>query len=291
MRTTTVLLVLMLGAAGCGGPSAAEVAATQAAAKKKAQQDLDKAPIWIGRVTGHEGIYGDKVVIEYGGRYPAQVRLAHVDPLHDCDISDEDYDDQYTAAIQHGAPVGATVAVVRSLRKDGRFEVEKKGFVHPVAPDGTANLSVPSLNERLTRNGVAQPDPRVVLRPEEYEDDLEESIDSAREHLSDLNFKYWRKIVAGYVQADKKRRGPAGKCAAYEVREQLREQEREREAEEDRRRYERQSRKWRLGPDGREGTDDDYSHENTRDSGTGGGGSSGGGGFNVPGRLCPTRFC
>ncbi len=222
-RPTALLLVLMLGAVGCGGPSAAEVAATQAAAKKKAQQDLDEAPIWIGRVTGHEGIYGDKVVIDYGGRYPAQVRLAHVDPLHDCYVSDEDYDGEYTAAIRRGVPIGATVAVVRSLRKDGQFEIEDKGFVHPVAANGTANLSVPSLNERLTADGVAQPDPRAVIRPEEYEDDLEESIDSARGQLSDLNFKYWREIVAGYVQADKKRRGPVGECATYEIREQERE--------------------------------------------------------------------
>lgn len=276
VAAAVLAVVVALSVAACA-PSAEEVARLQKVALEKAQEELEDDPIWVGKVVGYDGLIDDLVVVDYGAKYPARVDLARILPIDRCDYSaKDDFDEQYTAAIQKGAPIGATVAVVRSKERDGRFASGDDGFLHPVTADGKADLQARSLNQRLVAAGLAQPDPTVLVRPDDYQDTIAETIALQRERLSELDFGYWSSFVTAYVVADKKRLGPVGACAAYQLVVIAKREEREREYERDRRRYE-------LGPDGRRGTRDDNSY------GSSGGG--GGGGFNIPGGLCPTRFC
>lgn len=268
-------VVAALGVTACA-PSAQEVARVERVALDKAQEDLADDPVWVGKVVGYKGLIDDLVVVDYGARYPAEVDLARILPIDRCDYTvQDDYDAQYTAAIQKGAPIGATVAVVRSRQRDGSFAYGTDGFLHPVTADGQPDLTARSLNQRLVAAGLAQPDPTVVVRPGYGQETVAESVAQQREWLHELDFDYWSSFVTAYVVADNKRLGPVGACASYDVKVIAEREAREREHERDRRRYE-------LGPDGRRGTRDDNSYGDSRDDG---------GSFDVPGFLCPTRFC
>lgn len=265
----------VLGVTACA-PSAEELARIERVSREQAQEALADDPVWVGEVVGYKGLIDDLVVLDYGAKYPAEIDLARILPIRRCDYAvKDDYGQQYTAAIQKGAPIGATVAVVRSRDRDGRFSVGDDGFLHPVTADGKPDLAARSLNQRLVAAGLAQPDPTVVVRPEHGQLTVAESVAQQRERMHELDFGYWSSFVTAYVVADKKRLGPVGACASYEVKVRAEREARERERERDRRRYE-------LGPDGRRGTRDDNSYGDSRDDG---------GSFDVPGFLCPTRFC
>lgn len=145
-RIVPLLLLSGLAVAGCGATNA-ELAANGSAPKpltpaqvKAAQKQAEDAPVWIGTVLGYKGSIDDLVVLDYGGWHETRVDLAHVVPPDDCDYnSDADFSAPYTAAIQKFAPVGSTIAVVRSQDRDGTPAVELKGYLYPVNADRTGS--------------------------------------------------------------------------------------------------------------------------------------------------------
>lgn len=275
------LAALVLTMLAACGPSEFELAAQKREAAEAKERELDEAPVWVGTVVGYDGIIDDLIVLDYGGKYEARIDLAHIDWVDsECEYATEiDYNAIYTAAIHKAAPIGGKIAVVRAERSYGGYERDK-GFVHFVNAAGAADTSRTSLNERMVAQGVAMPDPEVALRPESYEHTLAETVAQQRDSLPPLNFRYWERFVRAYNHVDVNRVGPVGKCITALLAAEA-------EAEADAERRERDMDRWRRGPDGREGTHDDYSYGDERDGSSGGGGGS----FNVPGGLCPTRWC
>jgi hypothetical protein len=80
---------------------------------------------------------------------------------------------------------------------------------------------------------VAQPDPNVEVLPKSYEAKASGTVARQKRRMSTLDFRYWRRLVNAYQEADGDRGGPVGQCATYSIRaakkEKLEEERRDRE--------------------------------------------------------------
>jgi hypothetical protein len=250
--------------------------------------------VWIGSVTGYSGALDAKPKLDHGAEYPSTVDLALIQPVmtSECEFANLGELVAYRDYVHQHLPVGSRVADVRWQDLGGApIRSPEEGFLHPVNTEGAPDLDARTVNESMALAGVALPDPPVGIDSDGH---LSESdLGRARATMSALNFQYYLKIAEAYRIAYADRTGIVGSCATYVLAARERAQAREREQDERKRRFD-------LGPDGQAGTTDDQSDFNDdgepdRASGTdpdgfvGGGGS--GGSSNIPGRLCPTRFC
>lgn len=273
-----VLTALMtcVSLAGCG-PSAEELAEERRLAREAKIKKLESAPVWVGEVKGYKGIWDDLLVLDYGGEYDAEIDLAHIIQIDECEPYDlvEGAEKAYTKYIQDAAPIGSRIAVLRSrLSYDHEEFDNEKGMVITLEGQADPDLNAKSLNERMISDGVAVPDP---FADPDYGESLSDLTQGQKSDMAPEDFAQWQTIVDAYVRAFKKRVGWQGKCTIAAEKAAIK-------AKKEEKRDEREYRRWELGPDGRRGTGDDYTYGDERDG-------SDGGSFNVPGWMCPTRFC
>lgn len=256
-------LLLFSATSACGNGSTGSPKATS--------KPSPRPGLWVGTVTGYAGLGDDLLEVDIGEKYDQEVDMAFVTQLEcgglNFNLDRDTIDNVYSRAVKAYAPIGSQIGVVRQRESDGGKGYDyRNGMVYHVK-DGAPDLASPSMNEEVVGLGVAEPDPNVNVLPESYEDTMAETVAQQRTSMPAENFKNWTLVVRAYLDARKVGRGPLGACVAAQLKDR-------REAA----KQEREFRKWAIGTDGKPGTRDDY----------GGGGS---GDFNVPGWLCPTRFC
>ncbi|WP_156465417.1 hypothetical protein [Knoellia sp. Soil729] len=268
--------VLLLG--GCD-PSAQEVADQRAKQREAQIEALRDAPVWIGTVTGYDGFLEDKVSVDYGGKYDAEVKVSYVKRVDqygdDCtsDLGDKGLD-TFVDFLHTAAPVGSQVAVIRSgSDRDG-------GVLLPVTADRKPDTSKASVNERMVAAGAALVDP--FARNLNAKAD-QEVVAAQKVALDPADFAWWIKIVSAATKASTAGTGLVGRCARAVKAEKAADAKAQAKADAD-------IRRWELGPDRRRGTADDYSYGDERER-DGSRGPGAGGLGNVPGGMCPTRWC
>ena len=276
IRSAAAVVAVVLALSGCGA-SAQELADQRAKEREARIEALDEAPVWIGTITGYAGYFKDQVSVDYGGKYEADVKLSYVDSVEsfgmgqDCtyELGDTGLD-RFVAALHKAAPIGSEIAVIRS-RAD-----RNGGVLLPITLKGKPDKSKASVNERMAAAGVAIADP--YAKDPQSKDD-HEVFAAQKEDLNHDDFIWWARVVAAGAHASSAGTGLVGQCARAIKAEKA--AEAKARAKED-----AEFRRWERGPDGRKGTKDDYTYGDKRDDGSGGGGS-----INVPGWLCPTRWC